>query len=342
MIVFGWNSFKLDSFKPSKVNLPAEMDAEITIQKKQKYFHLFWIPFFPIGQVWIIKKKGDSDSYEPTAAMNQYLNTLDLKHKTPWYTFALPLLAMAVGTIYFIHSEIKSYQWKQQHQEDLVRKNESFLSVVGKGEPYTYFTLKDKNNKTTYLKVIGSDVDALTCVLSQTDHCEDYSNCMLEAFDTNEQADERILDTVNISKADLIGSYNAKEENNFAPKQLVRNYDAMNVTEFKIIDYPVFTFGGASYKEGKYMGVFKNIGAPVTQIKIQPGDYRKDNTLFLDTTAFPKKISSNGNLVLTGIYKDAEPFLATNVIFVKENNKLDTCALFLSGVRASLKNEKNR
>ncbi|MCX6182141.1 MAG: hypothetical protein NT150_09465 [Bacteroidetes bacterium] len=56
-IIFGTGSFKLVRNKPSELGLPFDLDKEMTIEKRQRYFHLFWIPFFSIGQIWVFKKK---------------------------------------------------------------------------------------------------------------------------------------------------------------------------------------------------------------------------------------------------------------------------------------------
>lgn len=99
MIAFGRNSFKLTSFKPSKVSLPAEMDEDTTIVRTQKCFHFLWIPCFPIEQVWTLKKKGDSNSYDVSPGLNQFLNAMPLKYTTPWYTFVLPIYTFALPII---------------------------------------------------------------------------------------------------------------------------------------------------------------------------------------------------------------------------------------------------
>lgn len=341
MIVFGWNSFNLATVKPSKVDLPAEMDSDITIERVQKYFHLFWIPFFPIGQIWIIKKKGDSDSYEPTPAMNQYLNTLQLNYKTPWYTYTLPLILLAIGTITLVSSQIDSYQSKKNYEAELIEKHNQILSTIEKGDFFTYFTLENDNYEKVFLKVIGSDVNTLTCVLSNLKDYKDYSNQVLEAFDNVDRSEGIQLDTLIVSKKDLINAYNAKNEIAFKGKINLKNYVDMNVKDFCIIDYPVFEFGGANYKEGDYMCVFKNIGAPVNEMKFELTN-RSKNTLLLDTAYLHMKLNTGQTLLLTGTYTDSEPALYGNLLVLNINNKIDTCVLFVSGVHASLKKEINR
>ncbi len=340
MIVFGWNTFKLASFKPSSVDLPKEMDTQVTIERKQKYFHLFWIPFFPIGQVWTIKKKGDSNTYEPTTAINQYLDSLQLTYKTPWYTFALPLLAMAIGVIYFVQSEIKSYQWKKQYEADQIVKKEQFLSLVKKGETNTYLLLNNTEGS-LYLKVIGSDANTLKCVSSNINDSRNYSNYVLAAFIIDEQLETGKLDTITVQKKDLISAYNATGDSQFETKINLPDYGACTLNEFRVIDYPVFEFGGASYKDGNYMCTFKNIGASVKKMKFQQRDDARNN-LVLDSTLFKNELQTGDNLILMGKYTNAEPVLMGNLLVLNDNNKIDTCSVYMNGVHAGIEKKENR
>lgn len=334
MIVFGWNSFDLTSFKPSSVGMPVEMDVH-TIVRRQKYFHLFWIPFFPIGQVWIVKKKGDSESYVPTAEVSRHLDSLQLKYKTPWYSYAILLMILTLGFITLVVTQVDSYQRNEFRKAELKRNNEELLSLVEKGKPNTYFTFKDTNYKSLYLKVLSSDATTLTCVVSQSEKCSDYRYCLLEAFITNDPENVISLDTVKVSKTDLIRTYNANNVTPFEAKSILPNYAAVYLETFKVIDYPVFLFEGASYKDGKYGCSFKNIGAPAKQLKFETREH-ENNCLQLDTAAMATLVNHSDKLVLIGTYTDVEPFLTANVFLVKENNAADTCKLFVTGVSASV------
>jgi hypothetical protein len=102
MIFYGWNSFTLDSCKPSKLGLPPDLDVEYDVQRIQKYFHLYWIPFFPIGKKWVLYKRSDKQQYEPNAELLKFLNSLPVKHPTPWYAFALLYLIGLVAVFFSV------------------------------------------------------------------------------------------------------------------------------------------------------------------------------------------------------------------------------------------------
>ena len=55
MIIFGWNHFLIRSFMPHELGLGEEtLDPEFMVEARQKYFHIFWIPFFPTQSIQIL------------------------------------------------------------------------------------------------------------------------------------------------------------------------------------------------------------------------------------------------------------------------------------------------
>ncbi|WP_157446834.1 hypothetical protein [Cytophaga aurantiaca] len=318
------------------------MDADTIIERRQKYFHLFWIPFFPIGQVWVIKKNGSSDFYEPSSKMNKHLNALDLKYNTPWYTFTLLLAAIVTIATYFSFVGINSYYNNKFRELELaekenkrVEKEIELLSAVSNGKPDTYFILNDSNSATTScLKVISSDATTLTCLISQIDRCTDYNYCALEAFATNENFYNEPFDSVVVTKADLIHSYKNGDE------KILMHYLPMRLTGFLRIDHPVFIFNGVNYKNGKYKGTFKNIGAAITQIKFKQ-DNKSENNLLLDTASIKKNLKTGEKFVLIGTYTGSKPILSGNLFFLNQNNEADTCILFVDGLNENLTRKSN-
>src|SRR3569623_725156 len=95
MIVFGHNSFLLHSCKPLQLGMSEEFDKQYSIERRQRYFHLFWIPFFGIGKIWAMRNRQDNKLYVPNDLLLKALNALPLKDKTPWYTYSLLLIGVA-------------------------------------------------------------------------------------------------------------------------------------------------------------------------------------------------------------------------------------------------------
>ncbi|HTF81415.1 MAG TPA: hypothetical protein VL947_06815 [Cytophagales bacterium] len=127
MIIYGWNSFKLETCNPTSLGLPSEFDAAYTIERHQKYFHLFWIPFFSLGKRWVLRKRPDQQLYEPSAELLKFLNALPVAHKTPWYTYTLLYVIMLGGLVFYIYEKIDQYQ-SDKHYEGTLYKNKVDVS----------------------------------------------------------------------------------------------------------------------------------------------------------------------------------------------------------------------
>lgn len=114
MIVFGQNHFKIKSFTQEELGLPRQENlGNIDIQVRQRYAHLFWIPFFPIGKVYGFKRPGDSNLYELPDGITQIIQARYSKEiRTPWYSYFLIVAALVVGAWIFVNDEIKSVQYE--------------------------------------------------------------------------------------------------------------------------------------------------------------------------------------------------------------------------------------
>ncbi|MES1181432.1 MAG: hypothetical protein ABUL44_01425, partial [Flavobacterium sp.] len=55
-IVWGHNNFRLKAVAPAELGLINKDLAGVTFELRQKYGHLFWIPFIPLGKFWVVKK----------------------------------------------------------------------------------------------------------------------------------------------------------------------------------------------------------------------------------------------------------------------------------------------
>jgi hypothetical protein len=93
MLVYGWNSFKLNSYEPTQLGIPTHPSDQFTIEHRQAYFHLFWIPFFSLGKRWVIRK--DGKMYVMADAFKPIVEQIPNKKGTPWYTFTGLLLGLA-------------------------------------------------------------------------------------------------------------------------------------------------------------------------------------------------------------------------------------------------------
>jgi hypothetical protein len=118
-IVFGWNSFKIRSFSLKDLGINQKAEAGIRIEVRQKYFHLFWIPFFSLGKEWVVRK--GNQLYEMPFDLQMLVETsasatsvAAARARTPFYTYAGPLLIIIGLLIYQIDDSYSNYKYKQR------------------------------------------------------------------------------------------------------------------------------------------------------------------------------------------------------------------------------------
>lgn len=113
MIIFGWYAFLLRTFTRQDLgNIDVGID-DVIFQVKQKVVHVFWIPVFPIGKQYSFKSRGKS--YELPAEIIYLIQQKEII-KTPWYSFALPILAILVFLYLSLQQKWRTYQWEQSQE----------------------------------------------------------------------------------------------------------------------------------------------------------------------------------------------------------------------------------
>jgi hypothetical protein len=113
MIVYGWNNYLLKSITPEELGIFAKDQPEMKFEYRQKYFHLFFIPFFPIGRFWAVKIAGQM--YEPTPDALASLQSLRATGKKGVWAWS-GILAIAAAVFFY---NISSSIAEKQYQKDL-------------------------------------------------------------------------------------------------------------------------------------------------------------------------------------------------------------------------------
>lgn len=86
MIVFGKNKYLLKSFKPSDFGLPTDPNDTDLIVVYQQYAHLYFIPLFSLGKIWVLKR-GDA-LFELTPEFQQLINAINPKLPSSWASYS--------------------------------------------------------------------------------------------------------------------------------------------------------------------------------------------------------------------------------------------------------------
>ena len=102
MIIYGLNNFLIKTFRAFDLGLVLNYSDDFDVEVRQKYFHLFWIPFFGLGKIWCIRR--GKDLYDLPNGMKEQINQSSLGVKSPFYTYTGLIL---VGFL-FLFSNIQS------------------------------------------------------------------------------------------------------------------------------------------------------------------------------------------------------------------------------------------
>jgi len=160
-IVFGYNNFLIKSYSAEELGINNEQGAsQIKFEVRQRYAHFFWIPFFPIGKMWVLKKPGNDDLYKMPEELQAAIISQHGKPRTPWYSFALILLGMAIGLFVLMGDAIDSHNYKTSFYNK-VGENKMLIKYPTTGDCYVLLKYEEPNrfshSDNIILKVKGYD-----------------------------------------------------------------------------------------------------------------------------------------------------------------------------------------
>lgn len=333
-IVFGTRTFRLLNKKPSELGLDKKLDAEFNIEKRQEYFHLFWIPFFSLGQIWAIKKHNDKSLYELPAELKNDLAGYP-KPKTPWYTYFLlyALLAGMIGaTLFSIYSGISKTLSDKDYNDFIYKTQEEYIT---KGYPDTYIGLRNDTSFQITLKVLSSTKTHLVCAVSSWQPpktmISPYEHAYVYAFLSDSIGDLKI-DTVQVSKAALMDAYN-NDFNVQVKKIKIGKYANLRLDGSIYLDMPMFLVSNIVYTDSTFSATLKNIHTPCTLLAI-----KTDSTLYptnhldrVHTTALPKNLNFKDTFTIAGNFEKNAAYSAY-ILYKSKFNRTDSLNLrFASG-----------
>lgn len=185
MILYGWNNYRLTTVEPHELGIQRPAD-DLSIEYRQKYFHLFFIPVFPLGKFWAVKQAGKL--YEPTPQLKQSLESMNLPTKNGIWAWTGILLAVAGSFIYNISSKIDDISSQKRRVASA-----SVLSAFFKSEKNTA-PLSSKMHAINYF----------------TDSCTNDEAYEKKKIDTSRNNLLKLYITVLASQRDSLSGYNRK------------------------------------------------------------------------------------------------------------------------------------
>lgn len=161
-LIIGYNSFRLKTFTPQELEIP-KLESETydyTIERRQRYFHLMRIPFFPIGKFWAVRK-ADGRLYEPDYHIANLLDVLEIRLLAPWYSFLGIILAFLVilGGISWGYYD----QWQRQdiRKKAVEHRGNTMNEKIALLNPDDYLEFYRMGGR-TYFKVRENEGELLT------------------------------------------------------------------------------------------------------------------------------------------------------------------------------------
>jgi hypothetical protein len=140
LIVFGIRHFKIKSYSAAELGLTDPAWQNTRFEAVQKYFHLMYIPFFPVGKM-IGTRGADGELYHLHPQVAAHISKYQLKHKTPWYSWLAPILGIS-GFIFFLASLLIGDHYRAiKKEKNLAEFNAEITAMIDHPSLNDYYRL---------------------------------------------------------------------------------------------------------------------------------------------------------------------------------------------------------
>lgn len=186
-IVFGTYNIPIKKYTATELGINLEDQLDYTFEVRQRIFHIFWIPIFPLYKIYAINKNGGL--YQVPTQIEQIIKQAG-RHKTPWYSFSLLIIGLiiflGIGLGDFIN-KVKHDQYEERRNELLIEynKNKKINPQVGDLIILSQLNSIDYNRKLledqSYIYKITGKIDGMFSVKASP--LLDYNYNMFNSFD---------------------------------------------------------------------------------------------------------------------------------------------------------------
>jgi hypothetical protein len=159
MIVFGHNNFRMRSYTHEQVGLPESYNA-YTIEVRQRYGHIFWIPLFPIGQIWGLRKHADGQLYEMPASVKEHVRQNVKVPGVSIWAFSGLLLVGLIGVIAMISNMVQQAHMNSVMKELHAAEYKNSMSIIAdpkQGDTYNFLDKNSYESKKFIVSTIAPD-----------------------------------------------------------------------------------------------------------------------------------------------------------------------------------------
>lgn len=129
----------------------------IRVEKRVEYFHILFIPVFPVNKIWTLRKE-NGVLYELESVKYKIENKIK-KDYYPYYTFMLPILFLLsiLSLFLFLYGErhLSNYRNTEYQKE----KKERLINKLDNSETPFYLVLEKKSSYTKNIQRVDSIID---------------------------------------------------------------------------------------------------------------------------------------------------------------------------------------
>jgi hypothetical protein len=291
-IIFGWNHFRIRSFTPFELGITQKTDIDFTIELRQRYFHLFWIPFFSLGKKWAVRKGGKLFEM-PEVIADAIRGREDLRVRTPWYTYTGPLLGLFCYVVFMINEKVDDYKSLQYEKHQFASAYTDNSIKFRKPSPYDFYTLVNVGGyEHKYARITGLDKQHIQLSYINNVQASAWSPVSIAAL-FDKYSDD--LETVTINRSDS-GKVICSDYDNQKSIEGIEIKDKYGAQKYRVekilrLDGPILTTGSMGYMSGNCSMDIKNEGMETTVTKIETleGDIQWATRESLPFTLKPEK-----------------------------------------------------
>jgi hypothetical protein len=273
-ISFGWRSFKIKSFSLQDFGIKQDAASDVRIEVLQQYFHIVWIPFFSLGKKWIVRKGNKMYELPLEIELQVTKSPIAAAVRTPFYTYAGPILIVLGLLIYKANDRYLEYHHKQVAIKSF---NDQQAALQ---EKLQHLTIKDFINvtrlskggsdTTIYLKVADVQADKIVVKPVQMPNYVDGFHASPWEVEYQYTQDSSLLPAITVSNQQLQAA--AQKEFNSGPSGVNLLNDGTNYVITGVVRHwgPILTVrhtGGYSNTEISIDMINDGWPATITDIK---------------------------------------------------------------------------
>jgi hypothetical protein len=333
MIVYGRNHFLVKKINPREIGFFDQEYKGLYFELRQKYGHLYWIPFFPLGQQWFLRKNGELYVLQPTVERvikSKFPSTLD------WKAFALPIIVLVGFFIFIVSEKIKSYKDDENAKIENIARITKIKSHLYSLNTSSYLEF-EKNYEKLYFKVSKTTKDSVELIefespLPETASFFDETNYRADLLYLKLQI-AKGLDTVWVNRKEIVGAI--KDDASTNPKQIKTSKSVLQMDLNAVIQFDDAQFVETTTPESKsiYYYELQNLGldAHIDSIAAIKGEVwevsKKRDVNLLDKFALRTENGTQASLYYTCLENHKKHVLkltrSNGQLFMDSGNKLD-------------------